>query len=112
LLDYLRDRALIEPATSGPVSLAEELVADYERWLVVERGLAPTTVLRYTKLARRFQAERAPVARGVGVVEGLTGAEVVGFSVRECSRVTVGSAKGREAELRALLRFLNPGLLT
>ena len=106
LLDYLRDRALIEAVTTGPLSPVESLVAVYESWLFGERGLAPTTVLRYTTLARRFLAERAPAASGVGVVEGLTAAEVVGFLVRECSRVTAGSAKGRVAELRALLRFL------
>jgi integrase len=36
----------------------------------------------------------------------LTGADVNAFLLRECARVSAGSAKGRVAELRALLRFL------
>jgi site-specific recombinase XerD len=36
----------------------------------------------------------------------LTGADVSAFLLEECTRVSVGSAKGRVAELRALLRFL------
>jgi len=106
LLDYLRSRGLVEPVKLAPSTPVEELVAVYEMWLVGERGLAPATVLRYANLARRFLGERAPIADGPGVVEDLTGADVVGFLVRECSRVSVGSAKGRVAELRALLRFL------
>lgn len=80
-------------------------MAAYETWLVGERGLAAPTVLRYEKVARRFLSERA-AAVGADFVVGLTGADVVGFLVRECSRLTVGSAKGRVAELRSLLRFL------
>jgi site-specific recombinase XerD len=37
---------------------------------------------------------------------GMTGAHVTTFLLDECSRVSVGSAKGRVAELRSLLRFL------
>ena len=37
----------------------------------------------------------------------MSGAEVSAFLVRECTRVSVGSAKGRVAELRSLLRFLH-----
>ena len=40
------------------------------------------------------------------VVAGLTGADVSAFLLQECARVSVGSAKGRVAELRSLLRFL------
>jgi integrase len=36
----------------------------------------------------------------------LTGADVNVFLLRECARVSAGSAKGRVAELRSILRFL------
>jgi hypothetical protein len=36
----------------------------------------------------------------------LTGAEVSAFLLAECTRCSVGAAKGRVAELRALLRYL------
>ena len=42
-----------------PASPVEVLVAEYRSWLVVERGLAATTVLRYVNLAHRFLQERA-----------------------------------------------------
>jgi integrase len=58
-------------------------------------------------LARRFLALH-PLDAGVTV----SGAEVVAFLLRESQRVSVGSAKGRVAELRSLLRFLFVGGLT
>jgi site-specific recombinase XerD len=104
LLDYLvREGAMVEPRPPwGPV---EALLADYREWLVVDRGLADPTVLRYDKLARRFLLERA-AEDGNDFVAGLTGAQVASFLLRETTRVSVGAAKGRVAELRSLLRFL------
>jgi integrase len=40
-------------------------------------------------------------------VADLTGADVARFLLGECGRVSIGSAKGRVAELRSLLRFLH-----
>jgi site-specific recombinase XerD len=106
LVRYLRDVGVIAPE-GGPRELTplEELIADYRQWLVVERALAPATVLRYETLARRFLGERVAPDDERGL-RNLTGADVSGFLVRECARVSVGSAKGRVAELRSLLRFL------
>lgn len=102
LLDYLRDEGVIAAAEPSPGTALDELVGGYCRWLVADRGLAPATVLRYEKLARRFLGQRErPVA-----VAGLSGAEVTAFLLAECGRVSIGSAKGRVAELRALLRYL------
>src|SRR5665811_1813375 len=36
----------------------------------------------------------------------LTGADVNAFLLRECARISSGSAKGRVGELRSILRFL------
>ncbi len=92
----------------GPRELTplEGLIGDYREWLVVERGLASATVHRYETLARRFLGERVVPEDELGVGD-LTGAEVSAFLVRECARVSLGSAKGRVAELRSLLRFLH-----
>ena len=84
----------------------ERFVGEYREWLVVERGLAAATVLRYEALARRFLTERVSPADELGV-GGLGGAEVMEFLLGECARVSIGSAKGRVAELRSLLRFLH-----
>lgn len=104
LLGYLRHHGVLaEPMTSSdPV---EVLVVEYREWLLVERGLAGATVLRYENLARRFLRERAD-HDGPGFITALTGSHVVGFLLHETPRVSVGAAKGRVAELRALLKFL------
>lgn len=107
LLAHLREVGVMvsaeEPREPTPL---ERLIADYREWMVDERGLASATVLRYEKLARRFLGERV-AAEGERRVGNLTGAEVSAFLVGECTRVSLGAAKGRVAELRSLLRFLH-----
>jgi len=104
LLDYLASQGVVVFKTE-PLTPVEALVFDYRRWLVVERGLAAPTVLRYENLARRFLCERA-AEKGSRFIDDLTGAQVIAFLLRESARVSVGAAKGRVAELRSLLRFL------
>ncbi|MGH9224864.1 MAG: tyrosine-type recombinase/integrase [Acidimicrobiales bacterium] len=104
LLDYLRGECVLVDERPPPTPV-EELIGDYRHWLVADRGLAAPTVLRYENLARRFLGERA-AHDGDRFVEVLAGDHVVDFLLRECSRVSVGAAKGRVAELRSLLRFL------
>jgi site-specific recombinase XerD len=62
-------------------------------------------MLRYQNTARRFLTEQAMTA-DVLHPETLTGADVNAFLLCECARVSTGSAKGRVAELRSVLRFL------
>lgn len=104
LFDYL-DRLGVLVAADVSVTPAEKLVGEFRTWLVVERGLAATTVLRYESTGRRFLTERAALD-GERFIEGLTGAAVIRFLLAETARVSVGAAKGRVAELRSLLRFL------
>lgn len=104
LVEHLRDQGAIGPKAHPPATPLGALLERYHGWLVRERGLAAATVQRYQTLARRFFAERAP-HQGTGV-EGLAGADVSAFLLRECERLAVESAKGRVAELRSLLRFL------
>lgn len=105
LLKYLRGVGVVGAERVVLVTPVGALVADYRVWLVTERGLAEPTVLRYENLARRFLAERV-AAVGDRFVADLAGVDVAGFLVRETGRVSVGSAKGRVAELRSLLKFL------
>jgi site-specific recombinase XerD len=103
LLRFLRDEGVLGDPPE-PESAVERLLIDYRKWLLTERGLAQATVLRYENLARRFLVLH-PV--GNGVQNGtLSGAQVVAFLLSESQRVSVGSAKGRVAELRSLLKFL------
>jgi len=83
----------------------DALIGKYRTWLLRERGLAASTVLRYGNTARRFLAQRA-VSEGIFDPTRLTGVDVNVFLLSECGRVSAGSAKGRVAELRAVLRFL------
>ena len=65
------------------------------------------TVLRYETLARRFLTARVSPTDELGVVD-LDGAVLSRFLLAECGRVCLGSAKGKVAGLRSLLRFARP----
>ncbi len=104
LLRYLREAGATPVAKPSNRPL-DALIGKYRMWLLRERGLAASTVLRYENTARRFLAQRA-VAEGIFDPTRLTGVDVNVFLLSECGRVSAGSAKGRVAELRAVLRFL------
>jgi site-specific recombinase XerD len=104
LLTYLREvGATREPLPS--TAPLDALLRGYDRWMVDERGLAATTIIRYDNTARRFLTEQAMTGDALHLGT-LTGADVNAFLLRECARVSCGSAKGRVAELRSVLRFL------
>jgi site-specific recombinase XerD len=105
LLKYLREAGAV-PAAQAGASPAEPLLERYRSWMESERGLSAATVLRYEKTARRFLAEQATDGETFAP-HGLTGADLNAFLLRECARVSAGSAKGRVAELRSLMRFLH-----
>jgi site-specific recombinase XerD len=104
LLSYLRE-VDVAPAAKPSLTPLGSLLGQYRSWLVQERGLAATTVLRYENTARRFLQEQASAA-GVFEPAALIGVDINAFLLRECGRVSAGSAKGRVAELRSILRFL------
>ena len=80
---------------------AEELVEGFRDWLVSERRLAASTVEYYVHGARLFLGERGgPDLTVLGL------GEVSSFMVRECRRLSVGSAKKLATGLRSLLRYL------
>lgn len=103
LLSYLRETGIAPEATPLLTPLGA-LLLQYRRWMIQERGLSPTTVLRYENTARRFLKESS--AGWVFAPADLTGADINAFLLREFARVSAGSAKGRVAELRSILRFL------
>ncbi len=105
LLSFLRTAGAVPPAAAAPLTPMGVLLGEYRDWLVGERGLAAATVARYERTARRFLAQRA-VSGAVFKPAALTGVDVNAFLLAECARVSTGSAKGRVAELRSVLRFL------
>jgi site-specific recombinase XerD len=98
---------LSEPLTVGPV---EELIKRYREYLVVERGAARATVVKYEHVARLFLSQQL-TARGA-VIETLGGAAVTEFIAQECRNCGIGAAKNRVKGLRSLLRFLHQEGLT
>jgi hypothetical protein len=95
LLAFLREAGVV-PAAQGIESPAKSLLERYRSWMESERGLSAATMLRYENTARRFLAEQA-TAGGVFAPHRLTGADLNAFLLRECARVSAGSAKGRVA---------------
>jgi integrase/recombinase XerD len=83
----------------------EELINRYALYLTRERGLAPSTVDRYVRMAKVFLTERAAGVGGTGA-EGLDAAEVFAYLLRLRGRLSVGSTKREADDLRSLLRFL------
>jgi site-specific recombinase XerD len=106
LLRYLGEVGVMCAQEPSALSAVEALVGEYREWLIADRGLAAMTVLRYETLARRFLTARVTPTDELGVVD-LDGAVVSRFLLGECGRVCLGSAKGKVAELRSLLRFLH-----
>lgn len=104
LLSYLREAGVC-PLAKQPQTPLTTLLREYRIWMLQERGLAATTVLRYENTARRFLQQQA-MTDGVLQPDHLTGVDINAFLLRECGRVSTGSAKGRTAELRSVLRFL------
>lgn len=106
LLDFLHDAGAVEPSDDLQHSELDDLLADYRSWLTTERGLAEPTIHRYVRLAGVFLSDNVQPDGRVDTA-GLTGGAVNQFLLVECRRLCVGSAKGRVAELRALLRWLH-----
>lgn len=98
-MDVIPARAVVSPTA------VEVLVENYRQWLIGERDLASTTVLRYENLARRFLSGDQPAGPLIDLTV-LGGKQVSAFILSESRRVSVGSARGRVAELRSLLRYL------
>ncbi len=106
LLDFLRDAGVIAGQDRSPRSGLDDLQDSYRLWLTADRGLAAATVARYVNLARTFLSGHQQLDGAVEVA-GLTGGQVNTFLQGECARLSLGSAKGRVTELRALLRYLH-----
>jgi site-specific recombinase XerD len=104
LVGHLRSLGVVPDEMVGATATGE-LIGRYRSWMIGERALASSTIRRYEDTARCFLTARAERS-GVCGAEDLTGSDVHEFLLAETGRVSVGSAKGRVAELRCLLRFL------
>jgi hypothetical protein len=94
LLEYLRVEGAVLPEPPAVVAPVEQLVGEYRRWLLCERGLASVTVRASEHVARRFLAQRVDAGDPRGVL-GITAGEVNDFLVCECARVSSGHRRSR-----------------
>jgi integrase/recombinase XerD len=102
LLDVLNGMGVLaaeEPARAA--SPAEMLLASFERYLLIERGLAAGTVRGYVRHADRFAGGLSPG----GGLAGLTAGDVTEAVLRESAAVSVATAQFFVAGLRSFLRF-------
>src|SRR6266567_3925205 len=111
-LEYLRQLGVAPvPAPASPQGPLEELLADYCRYLSVERGLSDHTVFdAYRPAARLFFSGREN-PDGLGL-DRLSAAEVSSFLARECPRRSMAGARDLVGALRSLLRYLHLAGLT
>jgi len=86
-------------------SAREQLLTEYERYLVHERALTNGAKNAYLRVAGEFLADRfgSKALR----LERLVAADVTSFAVAESRRCRVGVAKLKVTALRSLLRFLH-----
>lgn len=105
MFELLREEGVLAPLPAVVVSPLEALLTDYREWLIHEKDLAAMTVLRYEKLARRFLQVGQPAGELIDTGT-LSGIHISAFVLAESGRVSLGSARGRVAEMRSLLRYL------
>ncbi|HEV3294668.1 MAG TPA: site-specific integrase, partial [Streptosporangiaceae bacterium] len=104
LLGYLR-RVGVAPLPEAPVprTPAEELLDDYRRWLLAERGLRPAVARGYLNAVRPFVT-----AHAVGDLSGLrelAAADVTAFLLAQSRRLGPKTLQRVATALRSLLRF-------
>jgi site-specific recombinase XerD len=101
LLDVLRGLGVLADETAAPNSLADALLARFERYLLAERGLAAGTVALYSACVRRF-VEALPPDREIA---GLAASDVTAAVLRESESVSVSATQTFVSGLRWFLRF-------
>src|SRR6478609_8449899 len=105
---YLRGLGVAPPpvpvVAQGPL---QELLADYCRYLSIERGLSDHTVFdAYEPAARLFLTAVGADRHGLGL-DRLCAAQVSSFLASECPKRSVSGARDLVCALRSLLRYLH-----
>lgn len=104
VLGYLRGLGVVPAVEAEAMTAAGELLEQYRRYLMVERGLTAGTARGYVDIVRAFVESRVT---STGVVElwDLSAADVLGFLLADTGRRSRKSAKLLVSALRSLLRF-------
>ena len=101
LLDVLRGLGVLAAEGVAPGSPTDVLLGRFERYLLVERGLAAGTVALYLACVRRFVEGLAP-DRGIA---GLVAGDVTAAVLRESEIVSVSATQNFVSGVRWFLRF-------
>jgi site-specific recombinase XerD len=108
IVRYLRDERVLPPSEPeedrADDTPFETLVSSYATYLTSERGLTPTTVGRYVKVARELLQPlmgNEPLA-----VDGIGTVDVTAFVLATAKRCSVGEAQNVVSALRSALRYL------
>lgn len=102
-LEQLCHSGIVAQEVLPPLSSAEKLSAEFDRYLLEERALASTTVKHYRRfvhcfLADWFTGERTDLS-------GLSAADVVDFVRRKSAKQKAKNSKTMITALRAFLQF-------
>jgi integrase/recombinase XerD len=107
LVGYLRGLGVAPPpvpvVAQGPL---QELLADYRRYLSIERGLSDHTVFDAYEPAARLFLTAGVDRHGLGL-DRLCAAGVSSFLAGECPKRSVSGARDLVCALRSLLRYLH-----
>lgn len=104
VLGHLRGLGVVPAAELPMVRAADELLEQYRRYLMVERGLTAGATRGYVDLVRPFVESRVSATGEVELWE-LSPADVLAFLLAEAGRRSRKSAKLLVSELRSLLGF-------
>jgi site-specific recombinase XerD len=106
MLGHLRGLGVAPPAGSREArTRAGALLDRYAEYLLVRRGVKPSTVRNYCNRARAFLADRER-RTGDLALGRLDVAAINEYLLRESQRVSVSSTQAAVTALRSLLRFL------
>jgi site-specific recombinase XerD len=103
LLSVLRDADMIAPAESTRITRQDQILAEFSDYLQRERGLVPTSIVRYLPAIRRFLCEVCPA----GALSKIDHADVVRYVERHARDGSAMSGKALCWSLRAFLRYLH-----
>jgi site-specific recombinase XerD len=105
-LQYLEVEGVVSlPKTVALRSAVDELLDDYEQFLVKERGLQVSTVLYYRHYAQKFLSHR--LDSKCLELNCLSANDITTFILHESQTSSVGTTKLLVTVVRSLLRFLH-----
>ncbi|MEA3131995.1 MAG: hypothetical protein QOF46_3790, partial [Paraburkholderia sp.] len=104
LLGLLREIDAIPAKPPLALDELEQIVQDFDRYLIQERGLARVSAVRDVPFARQFLREHC--LSGYPQIASLTGSDVMTFIERHARDHSPQSAKHMCSAIRAFMRFL------